>query len=142
VSRYEVLRNPARELPCAKLLSRAEYRAAEGNEATELWGGDPAFGKVAASGRSSSLYRAESAEPYRVTEHDSHDVQHVIWNLPMQTHLNERELMDLSYTHKRIAVDEVESKMNDDEHQLAQRHRGDYSYDWRNALMDAGSVSA
>ena len=58
----------------------------------------------------------------------------------MQIHLNERELIDLSYTHKRIAVDEVESKMNYDEHQIAQRHEGDNNYEWRKALMDAGGV--
>ena len=45
--------------PKAKLLSHAEYCSAEGDADTPLWGDDPAFGKVAASGRSSSLLNTD-----------------------------------------------------------------------------------
>ena len=49
------LRKVARDLTKAKLLSHAEYCAAEGNPATPLVGDDPYFDKVAASGRSAAL---------------------------------------------------------------------------------------
>ena len=45
--------------PNAKLLSHAEYCSAEGDADIPLWGDDPAFGKVAASGRSSSLLNTD-----------------------------------------------------------------------------------
>ena len=54
VSRAALLSRSAPELPSAKLVSQAEYRKTEGNLAMALWG-DPSSGKVAASGRSSSL---------------------------------------------------------------------------------------
>ena len=86
------------------------------------------------------VYLAESAEPYHVTEHDLNDDQHVIWNLPIQTHLKEQGLMDLSFTHKRIAVDEVEIRLKYAEHQISQRYGGDDSVGWRTVLIDAGGV--
>ena len=55
VSRADYVRPLPRVPQGAKLLSRGEYLSAEGNEDIPLWGDDPAFGKVAASGRSSSL---------------------------------------------------------------------------------------
>jgi hypothetical protein len=86
------------------------------------------------------VYRPSDTGPFFVTEHAYACEQHVIWNLPMQTHLNDKELMDLSYTHKRVAVDEVDSKLNYDEHLIAQRYGGDDSLKWRKALQEAEGV--
>ena len=62
VTRAERVRtSPTMRPPNAKLLSHAEYCSAEGNADVPLWydGCDPAFGKVAAPGRSSSLLNTD-----------------------------------------------------------------------------------
>ena len=62
LNRYDYHGQRVREgggVPCtvakARLLSHAEYRAAEGNPATPLMGDGPFFDKVAKSGRSAAL---------------------------------------------------------------------------------------
>jgi hypothetical protein len=57
VDRFELerLRTGQGKVPQARLLSQAEYSAAEGDAATPMMGDDMAFDKVAASGRSSAL---------------------------------------------------------------------------------------
>ena len=48
-------------VPPARLLSRAEYSAAEGNADIPLWAGsrDDKFDKIAASGRSAALLNTD-----------------------------------------------------------------------------------
>ena len=76
---------------------------------------------------------------FYVTELDMPD-PNVIWHTPAQTKFSVHKLMDLPLTVKRIPIDEVESKMEYEEHWQLQHYGGGTDNAWRRALMIAGGV--
>ena len=54
--------------------------------------------------------------------------------------ISKKRSLWISHTKKRIAVDEVDSKLDFAEHQVVQRHGGDDGAKWRTALMEAEGV--
>ena len=86
-------------------------------ELTSMPHNDPAVNPFADACRGDGTY---DSEQFYVTEHDHTPAPCVIWKALMQTHFKEEQLMDLPLTAKRIAIDEVDRKMDYVEHQFVQ----------------------
>ena len=64
----------------------------------------------------------------------------VFWHTPARTKFSVDKLMDQPLTVKRIPIDEVETKLEWEEHCILQHHGGGTDNAWRRALMIAGGV--